>query len=86
MQKNSPEQKSNNLWKTQSMQFLEMAFRTDKHEILENPDGYGKSVGKCGDTIEFFLVIHDNRLQSVSFNTIGMHLHKRMCKRSGAAI
>ena len=48
-----------------------MALRTDKIERINNPDGYGKRVGECGDTIEFFLTCHKHTLKSVSYCTQG---------------
>ena len=48
-----------------------MALRTDKIEKIENPDGYGKRIGKCGDSVEFFLSCHKNMLTTVSFYTKG---------------
>ncbi len=42
-------------WQDHSLHYLEMAFRTDKREIINNPDGYGKRTGSCGDTVEIFL-------------------------------
>jgi nitrogen fixation NifU-like protein len=39
-----------------------MAFRTDRRERLEKPDGYGKQSTECGDTIEFFLLIKEDRI------------------------
>lgn len=44
-----------------------MALRTDKIERLHNPDGYGKRIGNCEDSVEFFLTCHKNTLASVSF-------------------
>jgi hypothetical protein len=41
--------------RTTPLTFLEMAFRTDRRERLEKPDGYGKKTGNCGDTVEFFI-------------------------------
>jgi nitrogen fixation NifU-like protein len=54
-----------------SLHFLEMAFRTDKRQIIKNPDGYGKRTHVCGDAIEIFLIIKDNRIQSISYYTEG---------------
>jgi nitrogen fixation NifU-like protein len=34
-----------------------MAFRHDRREAIEHPDGYGKRTGDCGDTVEMFLTI-----------------------------
>ena len=54
-------------WKDHSIHYLEMAYRTDKIERLENCDGYGKRTGQCGDTIEMFLMSEGDRIQSASF-------------------
>jgi nitrogen fixation NifU-like protein len=57
--------------KNHSLNYLEMALRTDRIERIENPDGYGKKIGDCGDTIEFFLLCHKSILKSVCFYTRG---------------
>ncbi|MBU1344422.1 MAG: iron-sulfur cluster assembly scaffold protein [Proteobacteria bacterium] len=54
-----------------SLHYIEMALRTDKIERIDNPDGYGKRIGDCGDSVEFFLMHHENRIKSVSFFTRG---------------
>ena len=46
---------TNDFWQSHSLKYLEMAFRTDRCEILAAPDGYGEKTGVCGDTIEIFL-------------------------------
>ena len=51
--------------------YLEMAFRTDRRERIEHPDGYGKRIGDCGDTVEIYLSVNRGRIQSVSFQTDG---------------
>ena len=48
-----------------------MAFRTDRREVIKQPDGYGKRTGDCGDTVEMYLAIRNGRIQSVSFETNG---------------
>ncbi len=58
-------------WQDNSVHYLEMAFCSDKRERTENPDGYGKRTGECGDTIEMFLTIQDGRIQSASFDIDG---------------
>jgi nitrogen fixation NifU-like protein len=58
-------------WRDHSLHYLEMAFRYDRRERLQKPDGYGKRTGECGDTVEMFLGIKDERIQSVSFDTNG---------------
>jgi nitrogen fixation NifU-like protein len=59
------------LWQDHSLRYLEMAFRTDRREIIERPDGYGKRTGECGDTVEMFLTVRGDRIASVSFDTDG---------------
>ena len=54
-----------------SRQFLEMALDHQRSEMIKHPDGYGKNTGECGDTIEIFLMIRDNRIEHVSFITDG---------------
>ncbi|MFZ5572650.1 MAG: iron-sulfur cluster assembly scaffold protein [Thermodesulfobacteriota bacterium] len=60
-----------NFWQDHSLHYLEMAFRTDRHERIENPDGYGKRTGDCGDTIEMFLKVQHNRIQAIGFRVEG---------------
>ncbi|MCK4233143.1 iron-sulfur cluster assembly scaffold protein [candidate division WOR-3 bacterium] len=38
---------------------------------IENPDGYGKVTGSCGDTMEFFLTIKSNIIKECRFLTDG---------------
>ena len=54
-----------------SQRFLEMALMTDKREIIENPDGYGKNTSECGDTVEIFLIVRDGVIRHASFSSNG---------------
>ena len=58
-------------WRDHSLHYLEMAFRYDRRERLQNPDGHGKRTGECGDTVEMFLCTKNGRIKSVSFDTNG---------------
>ena len=60
-----------NFWRDHSANFLKMAFRFDKRERPERPDGQGRNAGECGDTIEMYLFIHSGLIQSISFNING---------------
>ncbi len=51
--------------------FLEMAFSWERRGTIENPDGYGKRTGMCGDTIEIYLAIENDRIQKALFNING---------------
>ena len=54
-------------FQTHSIQYIEMALRTDRIEKLDNPDGYGKRIGDCGDIVEFFLTCKNGTIASSSF-------------------
>jgi len=58
-------------WQRHSIEFLEMAFRTDKREVPSKPDGRGRKTGACGDTVEIFLVLDDDTIRSASFEADG---------------
>ena len=38
---------------------------------LENPDGYGRITGSCGDTLEIFLNFENGNVKNASFQTDG---------------
>lgn len=61
------ESKEIDFWQAHSLHYLEMAFRTDRHEAVEHPDGRGKKTGDCGDTVEFFVAVDGDRLEAISF-------------------
>lgn len=54
-----------------SERFIDMASRTNRMGILPYPDGYGKRVGDCGDTIELYLSVQAGRIQYISFQIEG---------------
>lgn len=54
-----------------SVNFLEMALKSDKFEKIEHPDGYGKHSRECGDTLEIFLLARNGDIRSASFYTEG---------------
>ncbi len=58
-------------WQDHSLNFLEMALRTDKREIIAHPDGYGKNTRACGDSVEMFVTVRKGVIKYVSFNTRG---------------
>jgi nitrogen fixation protein NifU and related proteins len=67
-----------NIWQTHSMAFLEMAFRNDRQERLRNADGYGKKEGRCGDTVEFFLLLKQGRIEHIAYALDGC-IHTNAC-------
>ena len=54
-----------------SQVFLQMAFGSEKHEKVENPDGYGKKTRGCGDTVEMFITLHRGCIQWVNISLHG---------------
>ena len=58
-------------WQGHSLHYLEMAFRNDRRQRVAHPDGYGKRIGECGDTVEMYLSIGNGRIRSVSYETNG---------------
>jgi len=58
-------------WQKHSLTFLEMALRADKREKLTPANGHGSAQGTCGDTVEIFLQIQDDRIREASFETNG---------------
>lgn len=60
-----------NFWQDHSLEYLEMAFKTDFQERVEHPDGHGKKTGECGDTVEFFLMADNGVLTSVTYDVHG---------------
>ncbi len=65
------EERESDCLQEHTMQFLEMAFRSDRRKVIQNPDGYGKNKGSCGDTIEIFLTVRGGRIESVYYETDG---------------
>ncbi len=59
------------LYNTHSKQYLEMALKHEDRDIPSLPDGYGKRIGDCGDTVEIFLTIKKNAIQQVAFQVDG---------------
>jgi len=64
------------LRKDHSLHYLQMAFRADKHKIIEKPYGYGKRKGLCGDTVEMFIRVRNVMypIGFIYFQWISQHL------------
>ena len=65
------QEKEFDFWQEHSLHFLEMAFRTDRRERIESPDGYGTHTRQCGDTVEMFVTIKEGRVETVSYDMRG---------------
>lgn len=58
-------------WRDHSDTFLTMAYLWERRCALDNPDGYGKKTGDCGDTICIYLTIEDGKLVRLNFELDG---------------
>ncbi|MGD9211989.1 MAG: iron-sulfur cluster assembly scaffold protein [Desulfobacteraceae bacterium] len=67
-----------NFWQQHSLNFLEMAFRTDRQEAIAQFDGYGKKTGDCGDTVEFYINLDGDKINYASYVSNGC-LHTNAC-------
>lgn len=85
MDKKKTDEKEFDFWGDHSRRYLEMAFMMDRFERLEHPDGYGRNTGDCGDTVEFFLTIKNDRLVSASFDINGC-VNTRACANAVAEL
>ena len=65
------EEQKFSFWQDHSRQYLEMAFCFDRRKTIKNPDGYGKKTGSCGDTVEIFLTVRADRIESVFYEIDG---------------
>lgn len=61
-----------------SERFLELAFRTDRREVLRHPDGRGRKIGDCGDTVTFFLLVEGDAIRHVAYDLQGC-IHTNAC-------
>lgn len=78
-------QETNEFLQSHSMRFLEMAFRTDRQETIEKPDGYGEKTGDCGDSVAFYLSVRGDRLHTISYRLNGC-IHTNACANAIAEI
>jgi nitrogen fixation NifU-like protein len=78
-------QKKFDFWQAHSLNYLEMAFRSDRRGSIAHPDGYGKRTGDCADTVEMYLSICNNRIQSVTYETNGC-LNTNACANTVAEL
>jgi nitrogen fixation protein NifU and related proteins len=58
-------------WQDHALAYLEMAFRTDKRKVVENPDGYGKKKGECKDSVEIFITVKGSRIEALFYDVDG---------------
>ncbi len=54
-----------------SKNFQQMVSRVERYGELEKPDGYGKRIGDCGDTIEIYLSVQAGQIRMITFRVEG---------------
>ncbi|MBU0994592.1 MAG: iron-sulfur cluster assembly scaffold protein [Proteobacteria bacterium] len=66
-----------------AVNYLEMALDSRRQEVVAHPDGYGKMIRDCGDTLEMFVFLAGDIVQSVSFSLKGC-IHTNACANTVA--
>jgi nitrogen fixation NifU-like protein len=64
-------EKTFDFWQDHSETFLIMANLWDKRMAVDNPDGYGRKTGDCGDTVSIYLNLKDAVISAVHFELDG---------------
>ncbi|WP_136795237.1 MULTISPECIES: iron-sulfur cluster assembly scaffold protein [Desulfosediminicola] len=54
-----------------SDEFIIMAYSYDRYGVMEAPDGFGTRTGDCGDTVEFYLLVENERVEGLTFQING---------------
>lgn len=62
---------AHDFWQEHALNFLEMAFRTDRQKRPATPSGIGRNVGVCQDTITMYVVVRDDTVQEISYELEG---------------
>jgi nitrogen fixation NifU-like protein len=65
------ENKAFDFWQDHSAVFLVMAFKPDRMEKLEHPDGEASHTGDCGDTVSMALKLTGGVIARVAFQVQG---------------
>ncbi|MBI5551980.1 MAG: iron-sulfur cluster assembly scaffold protein [Desulfobacterales bacterium] len=66
------------LWQTHAIRFLECAFRSDRHERLQQADGRGQKTRECGDSVEIFVILKAETIQNIAYTLNGC-IHTNAC-------
>ncbi len=72
-------------WQDHSEIYLTMAYLYDRQTTLENPDGFGRKTGDCGDTITLYLRIREGIINEVTFELSGC-LNTNACSNALAVL
>jgi len=77
--------KSFDFWQDHSETFLIMANLWDKRKAMNQPDGYGKKTGDCGDTVTIYLSLDDCIIKEINYELEGC-LNTNACCNALAAL
>lgn len=58
-------------WNDHSDTFLTMACLSDRRKVLEQPNGYGRKTGDCGDTIIIYLATENSVISQINYELEG---------------
>ena len=72
-------------WQDHSETFLVMANLWEKRKTVDQPDGYGKKTGDCGDTVIVYLTIEEDSIKAVNYELQGC-LNTNACCNTLAAL
>lgn len=64
-------ERSFDYWQDHSEKYLIMANSYEKRKTMDHADGHAKKTGDCGDSVEFFLRVGQDRLLEVCFEIDG---------------
>jgi nitrogen fixation protein NifU and related proteins len=65
------EKKTPRSYQEHSQNYQQMVSRVERYGELEKPDGYGKRIGDCGDTIEIYLSVQAGQIRMITFRVEG---------------
>ena len=66
------------LWQQHTLNYLEMAFRTDRMGAIRHCDGHGEKTGDCGDTVQFFINVKAEKIDRAAYMSNGC-MHTNAC-------
>ncbi len=58
---------------------VEHGINPNNQGTIENPDGYARITGVCGDTVEMFIRVRDGKIEESKFNTDGCMFSTAAC-------
>lgn len=72
-------------WQDHSEQFLVMANLWERRTKMENPAGFGRKTGDCGDTITMYLAVQGGVVERLTFELEGC-INTNACSNAVAVL